>query len=81
MKENPSYKLRIDGHTDAQGDDDKNMQLSKDRASAVKKYLTDNGVESDRLSAFGYGETKPKATNDTAAGRAENRRVEFTVEF
>lgn len=81
MQDNPSYKLRIDGHTDAQGDDAKNMQLSKDRAAAVKKFLTDNDVDGSRLSAFGYGETKPKATNDTAAGRAENRRVEFTVEF
>lgn len=81
MKENPSYKLRIDGHTDSQGDDAANMQLSKDRAASVKKYLVEDGVEASRLSAFGYGETKPKATNDTAAGRAENRRVEFTVEF
>ncbi|MFK8045963.1 MAG: OmpA family protein [Crocinitomicaceae bacterium] len=81
MKENPSYKLKIDGHTDSQGDDAKNMQLSKDRASAVMKYLIEDGVEASRLSAFGFGETVPKATNDTAAGRAENRRVEFTVEF
>jgi len=81
MKDNPSYKLKIDGHTDSQGDDAKNMQLSKDRAAAVKKYLIEDGVDGSRLSAFGYGETVPKATNDTAAGRAENRRVEFTVEF
>ncbi|MFD1551266.1 thrombospondin type 3 repeat-containing protein [Putridiphycobacter roseus] len=81
MKENPTYKLKIDGHTDAQGNDDKNMELSKKRATAVKNYLVSKGVEASRLTSFGYGETVPKATNDTSAGRAENRRVEFTVEF
>lgn len=81
MLDNPSYKLKIDGHTDAQGNDDKNMELSKKRAIAVKNYLISKGVDSARLSAFGFGETVPKATNDTSAGRAENRRVEFTVEF
>lgn len=81
MKENPSYKLIIDGHTDAQGDDNANMELSKKRAAAVKKYLVDKGIDTNRLTSRGFGETVPKATNDTSAGRAENRRVEFTVEF
>jgi len=81
MKDNPSYKLTIDGHTDSQGDDGKNLTLSQKRAEAVKKYLTDRGVEASRLTAQGFGETKPKDTNDTSAGRANNRRVEFTVEF
>ena len=81
MVDNPSYKLKIDGHTDAQGNDEKNLALSKARSAAVMKYLTDRNVAASRLSSFGYGETVPKATNDTAAGRAENRRVEFTVEF
>ena len=81
MKENPEYKLIIDGHTDAQGDDDKNMELSKKRAAAVKKYLVDKGIDAGRLTSRGFCETVPKATNDTPAGRAENRRVEFTVEF
>lgn len=81
MKQNPSYKLIIDGHTDAQGDDAKNQILSEKRAAAVKKYLSDKGVDGSRLTSRGFGETVPKATNDTPAGRAENRRVEFTVEF
>jgi len=81
MKENPSYKLVINGHTDSSGDDAKNMILSQKRANSVMKYLTDKGINASRLTAKGYGETKPKATNDTKAGRAENRRVEFEVKF
>lgn len=81
MNENPSYKLIIDGHTDSQGNDDKNMILSEKRALAVKNYLIKKGVDGSRLTSRGFGETVPKATNDTSAGRATNRRVEFTVEF
>lgn len=81
MKDNPEYKLIIDGHTDSQGNDAANLELSKKRAAAVKKYLVDKGVSESRLTSRGFGETKPKATNDTAEGRATNRRVEFTVEF
>ncbi len=81
MKDNPSYKLIIDGHTDAQGDDQKNQTLSEKRAAAVKKYLVSKGVDESRLTSRGFGESKPKASNDTSKGRAENRRVEFTVEF
>lgn len=81
MKANPSYKLDINGHTDSQGNDDKNMALSKKRAESVKRFLTEKGVDASRMAAYGFGETKPKATNDTAAGRAENRRVEFKVRF
>ena len=79
MKENPTYKLIIDGHTDAQGDDQKNQVLSEKRAAAVKKYLVGKGVEEGRLTSRGFGETKPKATNDTREGRAENRRSEFMI--
>jgi OOP family OmpA-OmpF porin len=81
MKENPSYKLIIDGHTDSQGDDAKNLELSEKRALAVKNYLIKRGIDPARLTSRGFGETKPKASNDTSNGRAENRRVEFTVEF
>ena len=81
MSENPTYKLDMNGHTDNSGDDAKNMTLSKKRAIAVKAYLIKKGVSTSRLNAYGYGETKPKATNDTSAGRAENRRVEFVVKF
>ncbi|MES2138849.1 MAG: OmpA family protein [Bacteroidota bacterium] len=82
MKTNPSYKLKIEGHTDDQGDDSKNMALSQKRADAVKAYLVKNGIDSSRvLSSTGFGETKPIGDNKTATGRAENRRVEFKVEF
>ncbi|HRH62262.1 MAG TPA: OmpA family protein, partial [Bacteroidia bacterium] len=81
MKENPSYLLSIEGHTDNQGDDAKNLVLSENRAKAVLKYLSDKGVNSIRLTALGYGESKPKHSNDTKEGRAKNRRVEFIVKF
>ena len=81
MNENPEYKLTIDGHTDAQGDDATNMLLSEKRAAAVKAYLIKKGIDAGRLTSRGFGETKPKDTNDTREGRANNRRVEFTVKF
>lgn len=81
MKENKEYNLLINGHTDNVGDDASNMILSQKRADAVKAYLVNKGVETARMKAFGYGETKPVEDNNTAAGRAKNRRVEFVVEF
>jgi outer membrane protein OmpA-like peptidoglycan-associated protein len=81
MNDNPEYKLKINGHTDSQGDDNMNMTLSDKRANAVKTYLVDKGIDSERLSAAGFGETLPVADNNTADGRAKNRRVEFVVEF
>lgn len=81
MQNNPEYNLEINGHTDSVGDDAKNLDLSQRRADAVKKYLTDKGIASSRLAAKGYGETLPVADNNTAAGRAKNRRVEFKVVF
>lgn len=81
MKDNPEYLLEINGHTDNVGDDAKNMDLSQRRANAVKKYLSDKGVDSARLTARGFGETMPVADNATAAGRTQNRRVEFKVNF
>ncbi|WP_414727928.1 OmpA family protein, partial [Zhongshania aliphaticivorans] len=65
--------------TDAIGSDNYNLTLSQNRAQSVKRYLTDHGVNGERLVAQGYGEAKPLANNDTAAGRAENRRVELTI--
>jgi len=81
MVDNPSYNLDINGHTDSQGDDDKNMTLSQERAASVKQYLIDKGIAASRMKSYGFGETQPKATNDTSEGRAENRRVEFKVRF
>ena len=81
MNENPVYKLFIQGHTDSQGDDAMNQDLSDRRAAAVKAYLEGKGVSAERMRSQGFGETKPVADNGTSAGRAQNRRVEFTVEF
>jgi len=81
MKENPSYNLEINGHTDSKGAASMNLDLSQRRAEAVMNYLTKQGVEASRLKATGYGQTIPVANNSTAEGRARNRRVEFKVNF
>jgi len=80
LKENPTIKVEIQGHTDNVGSDEYNQKLSEQRAWAVVNYLVQQmGVESSRLIAKGYGETQPKASNDTPEGKALNRRVEFVV--
>ena len=81
MNLNNNYKLVIEGHTDSQGNDDLNMKLSEKRANAVKNYLVSKGVDATRLTAVGYGETKPIADNETTEGRAQNRRVELKIKF
>jgi OmpA-OmpF porin, OOP family len=79
LKTDESLMIDIDGHTDAQGADDKNQILSDNRAASVKNYLVSKGIADSRLKSAGYGETKPVADNKTAAGRAKNRRTEMTV--
>jgi len=79
LKEYPSSKFSIEGHTDSDGKDAMNLKLSEDRAGAVKAYLTENGIAADRLSSVGYGETKPIDTNKTKKGKANNRRVEVKL--
>ena len=81
MKENPEYNLFIKGHTDNDGKADMNLQLSKDRAEAVRKYLISKGVSEARMHSEGYGDTMPLVPNNSAANKAKNRRVEFEVEF
>jgi OOP family OmpA-OmpF porin len=77
MRGNPETSVEIAGHSDSRGDDNYNQFLSQRRADAVAARLTGTmGISADRVSAFGYGESEPVANNDTAAGRAENRRVE-----
>lgn len=79
LKENPTVKVEVAGHTDATGNADKNRQLSQRRADSVRKYLLDGGVPEDQVTARGYGPDEPAATNDTPEGRALNRRVELRV--
>ncbi len=77
---NPQIRaIEVGGHTDAQDNDDKNLKLSLGRSEAVVAYLVGRGVEKGRLTAVGYGETKPIDTNQTEVGRARNRRVELII--
>ncbi|MDJ0614142.1 MAG: OmpA family protein [Rhizobiaceae bacterium] len=75
----PNLKIRIGGHTDARGRETYNQSLSEARAASVMEYLISNGVNSERLEAEGFGETRPIGDNTTVEGRAQNRRIEFNV--
>jgi outer membrane protein OmpA-like peptidoglycan-associated protein len=77
LKDDSGLKFSIEGHTDNQGSKSINQPLSEKRAAAVKSWLVDNGIDAGRLTTKGYGDEKPLSSNDTAEGRANNRRVEF----
>lgn len=79
LKDVPSLKVEISGHTDNTGSASLNDQLSQSRAEAVVNYLKGKGISADRLSAKGYGSSRPVASNDNATGRQENRRTEFEI--
>ncbi len=79
MKENPTLRIRITGHTDNIGKPADNLKLSNNRAQAVVKYLSTKGIEPARLSYRGYGEQRPVASNDNEVDRSRNRRTELTV--
>ena len=79
LNSNTGSAVSVGGHTDSVGTDAYNQGLSERRAMAVKDYLAGKGVDSSRLSAVGYGEANPISANDTADGRALNRRVELSV--
>lgn len=72
-------RLEVEGHTDNVGGDDYNQQLSEQRGSAVRDYLTQQGMQVGSVTSRGFGETRPVASNDTAKGRQENRRVELVI--
>jgi outer membrane protein OmpA-like peptidoglycan-associated protein len=75
----PDEQVTIEGHTDSIGNPSYNQTLSQQRASAVSTYLAAEGVPSERVTSIGYGETRPKASNDTPEGRQLNRRVEIHI--
>lgn len=79
LQANADVKVRIDGHTDSQGSDSYNQQLSEARAQAVRTALGGMGIAPDRITAVGHGESQPVADNMNAAGRQQNRRVEVTL--
>lgn len=79
LKEFPSSKFSIEGHTDSDGRDAMNQTLSEERAGSVKDYLIENGIAADRLTSSGYGEANPIDTNKTSKGKANNRRVEVKL--
>src|SRR5262249_46389745 len=80
LKSIPGKTFLIEGYTDSTGNDALNKQLSMKRAAAVREYLIRQGLPPDQVKAVGYGKDKPVAPNDTAEGRAKNRRVEIVVQ-
>ena len=79
LEQYPDYRISVEGHTDATGADAYNQQLSERRAEAVRTALVAGGVDPGRITSVGYGKTQPIASNDTPAGRQQNRRVEVVV--
>jgi len=80
MRDNPHVKqIAVEGHASPEGGDEYNLKLSQARAEAVRSYLVQKGVAAERLTAKGYGSSRPIAKNDTEQGREKNRRVEFNI--
>ncbi|NMD00768.1 MAG: OmpA family protein [Bacteroidales bacterium] len=79
LKEKPTLEIEIAGHTDNIGTYEKNLTLSQERANSVKKYLVAKGINANRITAKGYADTQPVASNDDETGRAKNRRTEVRI--
>lgn len=79
LQKYPERQAMIEGHTDSMGSESYNLELSQRRADAVRDFLMQNGVKSSQITTRGYGKTSPVASNDTAAGRQQNRRVEIII--
>jgi OOP family OmpA-OmpF porin len=79
LKDNPTLHISVEGHTDSQGSDQYNLDLSTRRAASVMRYLISQGIEATRLTSTGHGEAQPISDNNTEEGRATNRRVEFLI--
>ena len=77
MEQHPDLRLEVQGHTDADGSDATNQSLSERRAAAVAAYLAGQGIDRERMTTVGFGESQPAASNTTAEGKAQNRRVVF----
>jgi outer membrane protein OmpA-like peptidoglycan-associated protein len=79
LKKHPSVRILVSGHTERVGAEERNLELSRERASTVRKYLIDKGIGKERLVAQGAGSSEPIGDNGTRAGREENRRIELKV--
>ena len=79
LRDNPTARMQVAGHTDSDGSESSNQTLSERRAQSVYQYLVSKGIAGNRLTTVGYGESNPVAANDSAANKARNRRIEFTV--
>jgi outer membrane protein OmpA-like peptidoglycan-associated protein len=79
LKDNPTLKIAIHGHTDDVGDAKENLQLSTNRSEEVKKYLIEKGIDKERINSLGFGESKPKVENTDEENRSINRRTEFQL--
>lgn len=79
LKEHPDRNLLVEGHTDSVGGESHNIELSQQRAAAVREFLVRNGIDLERISEHGYGQAYPVASNATKSGRRENRRVEIVI--
>lgn len=79
LDSHPEVRMEIQGHTDSVGDDATNLRISQERADAVRSWLVNAGVDSTRLTAKGYGESKPIGDNRTRKGQEQNRRIEFVI--
>ena len=79
MSGHPGLRLDVEGHTDSVGGDEYNQGLSEQRGDSVRNYLTGQGMAANSVSSKGFGKTQPVASNDTAEGRQQNRRVELVI--
>lgn len=79
LKKNAKAKVEIEGHTSSEGGEEFNQKLSEDRANSVRDYMIRKGISKNRVTAVGYGYSRPKASNDTEEGRRQNRRIEVRV--
>ena len=79
LQADSTLRLRVEGHTDTEGTDERNQKLSDRRARAVVHYLEKHGIAPERMESIGYGSTRPIADNDTPEGMAQNRRVDMIL--